>query len=99
MHRLHANTAGGRVRFVTDSSYIAIQAKMDGLGKMPHFAFTGSIGFDMYADNFYIKTFAPSVDITDGYESVIDFETSGIKEITINFPLYSNVKEFRKTPF
>ena len=93
VYRLHANTAGGRVRFVTDSSYVAIQAKMDGLGKMPHFAFTGSIGFDMYADNFYIKTFAPSVDITDGYESVIELETNELREITINFPLYSNVKE------
>ena len=93
VHILHANTAGGRVRFVTDSSYVAIQAKMDGLGKMPHFAFTGSIGFDMYADNFYIKTFAPTVDITDGFESVIELETNELREITINFPLYSNVKE------
>jgi len=93
VHILHANTAGGRVRFVTDSSYVAIVAKMDGLGKMPHFAFTGSIGFDMYADNFYIKTFAPTVDITDGFESVIELETNELREITINFPLYSNVKE------
>ena len=48
VYTLHSNTAGGRVRFVTDSTYIAIHAKMDGLGKMPHFALTGSIGFDLY---------------------------------------------------
>ena len=47
----------------------------------------------MYADNFYIKTFAPTVDITDGFESVIELETNELREITINFPLYSNVKE------
>ena len=40
--RLHANTAGGRVRFVTDSPFIAISAEMGSVGKMPHFAFTES---------------------------------------------------------
>ncbi|MBP3381612.1 MAG: hypothetical protein J6L00_03105, partial [Clostridia bacterium] len=49
VHILHAHTAGGRVRFCTDSPYIAIHAKMPALGKMPHFAFTGSIGLDMYS--------------------------------------------------
>lgn len=90
---LHTNTAGGRVKFVTDSSYVAVFAKMDGLGKMPHFAFTGSIGFDMYVGDCYIKTFVPPCDITDNYESVIDLSTNELREITINFPLYSNVKE------
>lgn len=90
---LHANTAGGRVRFVTDSPYVAIKTQMDGLGKMPHFAFTGSIGFDLYADNIYQKTFVPGCDIEDGYESLIEFKNSELREITINFPLYSNVKE------
>ena len=92
VYRLHSNTAGGRVRFVTDSTYIAINAEMDGLGKMPHFAFTGSIGFDLYVGNEYIKTFVPPCDITDGYESIIEFDTKEMREITINFPLYSNVK-------
>ncbi len=93
VHFLHANTAGGRIRFVTDSTYVAINAKMDRLGKMPHFAYTGSIGFDLYADNRYYKTFVPPMDITDGYESVMEFPTKETREITINFPLYSNVNE------
>ncbi len=89
---LHTNTAGGRVRFKTDSEYIAINAEMDGLGRMSHFAFTGSIGFDLYEDNNYIKTFVPPFSIIDGYESIIEFKDSNLREITINFPLYSNVK-------
>ena len=32
VYALHSNTAGGRVKFVTDSPYIAIHVKMDGLG-------------------------------------------------------------------
>ena len=45
---LHSNTAGGRVRFRTDSPYVAIHAEMPSVGKMPHFALTGSAGFDLY---------------------------------------------------
>ena len=45
---LYTYTAGGRIRFNSNSSSVAVVAKMDGLGKMPHFAFTGSIGFDLY---------------------------------------------------
>ncbi len=93
VYALHSNTAGGRVRFATNSSYVAIFAKMDGLTKAPHFAFTGSIGFDLYADDYYIKTFVPSCDIEDGYESVIELKTNELREITINFPLYSNITE------
>ena len=48
VYALHANTAGGRVRFKTDSPYVAIHSKMHGIGKMPHFALTGSAGFDLY---------------------------------------------------
>jgi len=92
---LHSNTSGGRVRFVTDSSYIAISAEMCNIGKMDHFAITGSGGFDMYVrvhgrDTFN-HTFRPPYDCTDGYESIFDFKTAEMREITINFPLYSDV--------
>ena len=93
VHHLHTNTAGGRVRFKTDSPYVAISAKMCGLGKMPHFALSGSCGFDLYVDDRYYATFMPPFDITDGYESVIDLRHKGMHDITINFPLYSNVNE------
>ena len=93
VYGLHANTAGGRVRFVTDSSYIVIHAVMDNIGKMPHFPLTGSAGFDLYVDNTYKKTFVPPFDIENGYESIIDLKSKENGEITINFPLYSDVKE------
>ena len=92
---LHANTSGGRVRFKTDSSYIAIFAKMCNIGKMDHFAITGSGGFDMYiranGQDKFNSTFRPPFDFTNGYESIFEFNTSKMREITINFPLYSDV--------
>ena len=93
VYAFHSNTAGGRVRFITDSPYVAIYTQMDSLGKMSHFALTGSIGFDLYADNRYVKSFVPPFDIESGYEGIIEFEESKQRQITINFPLYSNVKE------
>ncbi len=91
VYELHANTAGGRVCFKTNSSYVAIKACMENLGKMPHFALVGSAGFDLYADNVYSGTFEPPFDIEDGFESVVELETNEMREILIDFPLYSDV--------
>lgn len=88
---LHANTAGGRVRFITDSPYIAISAKMDAIGRMNHFPLTGSAGFDLYTGTHYLGTYRPPHNIVDSFESVIDIRESGEREYTINFPLYSDV--------
>lgn len=68
VYSLHANTAGGRVRFKTNSKYVAIRAIMkDGLTRTPHFALTGSAGFDLYAEKIYMGTYYPPLDSTDGY--------------------------------
>lgn len=92
---LHANTAGGRVRFLTDSPYVAIHAEFDGVGKMPHFALSGSVGFDLYerknGEEVYIKTFIPPFETENSYDSLIGLTENGLHEITINFPLYSDV--------
>lgn len=95
VHRLHAHTAGGRIKFITDSPFIAIQATMPAITKSPHFALTGSAGFDLYVGRKgeYFGSFRPPFDISDGYESVIRFPDSAEREITINFPLYSEVSE------
>ena len=93
VYALHANTAGGRVRFKTNSPYVAIHAVMPSVGKMPHFALTGSAGFDLYVGERYAATFVPPFDIRGGYESVIRFDSSVMREITVNFPLYSEVAE------
>ncbi len=98
VEKLHSNTAGGRVRFTTDSEYIAIKAVMDNIEKMSHCALTGCAGFDMYENTSshrrYMGTFIPPYDITDGYRSFKHFGERKKRDITINFPLYSDVKEF-----
>ena len=89
---LHANTAGGRARFSTDSPYLALHAITPAPGRMPHFAFTGSAGFDVYVNNVYYKTFLPSM-TGETVDGVIDFADAGPREITVHFPLYSDVTQ------
>lgn len=97
VHTLHAHTAGGRVRFCTDSPYVAIHVKMPDVQKHAHFPFTGSIGLDLYVkqdgEDVFVKTYVPPVDITDGYESVIEVGNGGMREYTLDMPLYSAVSE------
>ena len=95
VYRLHTNTAGGRVKFITNSPYIAIKAMMPVVGKFSHMALTGSAGFDLYVGKKeeFVSTFVPPFDISDGYESVIRFDEWEEREITVNFPLYSDVAE------
>lgn len=90
---LHTMCAGGRVRFKTDSSFVFIKAEMDGILRSSHIPLTGSSGFDMYADKLYAGTFVPPYDMKDGYESKIILGESKEREITVNFPTYSQVKE------
>lgn len=89
---LSRNTAGGRVRFRTNSKTFAIYYEGD-MGQMPHFAYTGSCGFDIYFGMTYSGTFVPQDYKTTGYERLIEFADGGMKEVTINMPLYSEVEK------
>ena len=97
VHFLHSNTAGGRVRFKTDSATVRIVAKMGNTGRMQHFAFTGSVGFDLYEktdDGYnYISTYVPPFEVNGDFEGSIGLECKKLRDLTINFPLYSDVCE------
>lgn len=90
---LHANTSGGRVRFVTDSPYVAIHAMLDGVELMPHMPLTGSCGLDLYVDRAYYGTFVPPADLRDGFDHILEFQDAKPREILIHMPLYCNVKQ------
>ncbi len=68
--QLNLHTAGGRVRFSTNSRYVAIKAIMSQVNPMPHMPLSGSAGFDVFIDegssSRYCGTFMPPVDMKDG---------------------------------
>ncbi len=92
---LHAHCAGGRVRFVTDSAYIGVEARLGAVGKMSHFALTGSAGFDLYCGQRHLATFQPPFSITDRLFGQTLLPQRGLRELTLDLPLYSEVREIR----
>lgn len=91
--KLHIRCTGGRVRFRTDSPFVAIRAEMDPIKPSAHTGLTGAVGFDLYAGGRHVKAFAPPLDIADGYESQIDLLFTGMQEMVIYFPLYAGVQK------
>ncbi|MBR7098476.1 MAG: hypothetical protein IKC59_03595 [Clostridia bacterium] len=96
---LNYNTAGGRVRFSTDSQYVAIRAIMPSISHMSHFAMTGSSSFDLFIDDpasgisRFHRPFRIDPSAKGGYESIIKFETRRTRYFTVNFPTYSSVRD------
>ena len=97
VYALHTNTAGGRVRFLTNSSRIAIRVKMPGKCLMPDQALLGSSGFDLYVTengiSRYLRSFMPPIDMEHGYDSMVWLPDHQLRDITINFPLYDCVDQ------
>ena len=100
VYNLSKRTAGGRVRFTTDSPYVAIKTVQPPAGTMAHMPLTGHAGFDLYIDSEYCRSFVPPATLQtgNGYESVIDVtpeQKAGVAlhTFTINFPLYHDVYE------
>lgn len=98
VHDLSTHTSGARLRFRTDSPYVAIKAELAERGAMPHMPLSGSHGFDLYVfdgkRDLYQGSFIPPYDSMNSYESVVRFSDARMREITIHFPLYNGVKEF-----
>ena len=104
---LYTNTAGARLRFTTDSTFIAIGATYASKGVHPGAILKVPIGglcFDMYVDGKFHQPMQPikqtrrgcvtSFDIEDGrFESCAGFGEKRMREITLNFPSFVNISE------
>ncbi len=96
--KLSRESAGGRVRFSTDSPYILIKAVMPVVGRNSHMTLAMSAGFDLYEDyksgeSRYHRVFMPPYDMDGGYEQIIRFGSRKMRHFTINFPIHSVVSE------
>ncbi len=87
--KLRIYTAGGRIRFVTDSPRVALVAVYSYIYNACHMPLTGGAGFDLYVDDSYYATFVPPFGMNKGYEAVANFGSSEKRLITINMPTYS----------
>ena len=91
------HTAGGRVRFSTDSEYVAIKCDWLRTTRFSHLSVMGCSGFDMYIDtdapgvSNFAGIFTPPYGVTEGYEAIIRFPDRRKRYVTINFPSYNRV--------
>ena len=94
--KLCRESAGGRVRFATDSPYIAIRAKFRVVGHSSHLTQLNSSGFDLYIDgefgSRYVREFRMPYDMVDRYEQIIHLERGEMRSYTVNFPIHSVVE-------
>ena len=95
---LSTNTAGGRVRFKTDSKRIAVIAKYSVHSKIAtwsHFAPTGYAGLDLFEGKNFLGCFVPPHDMPNkAYESVITLGGDRCeRELTIHLPIYADLSD------
>lgn len=94
VNRLHTRTAGCRVRFKTNSPYVAIHTEMAAHSPMPHMAFVGIMGYDLYikkdGEQLYRGSFRPPIPLQNAYQGKVALP-EGEWEVTVNFPLYNPV--------
>lgn len=94
--KLARESAGGRVRFATDSPYIAIRAKFLAVGRSPRMTLTGTAGFDLYMDgefgSRFLKEFRMPYEMEDSYEQLLKTYGNTMRTFTINFPLHAVVE-------
>ena len=97
VEKLSQESAGGRVRFTTDSPYIAIRATFRVVGRSSHLTMVSSAGFDLYMDDDfgsrYMKEFRMPIDMENSYEQIAQIKPRpGMHAYTINFPVHAVVE-------
>ena len=90
---LGRHTAGGRIRFATDSPFIAYRAQLRYTGSMSHMPLTGSAGTDVFVDGRSVTTFRPTDDTQEWYDGFVEYLPEKMKQIEMGLPLYNGVKQ------
>ena len=93
--RLYTNPSGGRVRFATDSRYIAVRVRVPYVARRTIMPLLTTAGIDVYARedgrDVYQTSIRPPRDMTDGYESIAYLPDRRMREVTLYLPLYNDV--------
>ena len=96
------DTSGGRVRFSTNSRYIALQALLPVIPTWGDYTGKENASFEIYVDTndgrTLVHTIEPSSKLASGrtnytLEGIVDLGTDEIRNITIYMPLLNPVKE------
>jgi len=98
--QLADHTAGGQIRFQSDSSFLSVRVKLKDKANMSHMPATGQCGIDCYVDSpdtivplQYCNTTKYETTLTE-YECALFTDwKSTMRNIVLNLPLYQGVEE------
>lgn len=89
------NSAGGRVRFSTDSPVITVKCKIPQSWRMSHMTDAGSAGFDLYSccdgTQRFVGAFIPQRANTPEYTSTLKLATGKMRDFVLDMPLFSSI--------
>jgi lysophospholipase L1-like esterase len=90
-------TAGGQLRFQTDSQRLSLRVRLSAPANMVHMPATGQCGFDLYAGapgrQRYLNTTKYDQKQANYDVVLLDLPTREMRNITLYFPLYQGVQE------
>ena len=90
-------TAGGQIRFRTDSTCLALRVELSAPAGMYHMPATGQCGFDCYIGEPGSQRYAATTRYDHkekAYECVLlRFPKREMRTVTLNFPLYQGVEQ------
>ncbi len=93
------HTAGGQVRFRTDSKRILVRVELMERSGMYHMPATGQSGFDLYVRQGDIQRYLRTTRFphdTIRYEvELLNMDEKQIRDYTLNFPLYNGVNSLK----
>ena len=95
---LYLHTAGGRIKFKTDSTTLAVRAEMHNRSLFSHQPAIGTAGFDVYEKDakrgeVYVSSFKPPIEVITNYEGKVNLGEKRMRELTLTLPLYSGIKK------
>ncbi len=90
------HTAGGRVRFSTDSKTLTLIVEYDGLEIMSHMAISGCCGFALCEngeEEVLVRGIYPLYTEQEGFVRKVELVGEGMRDYTLHFPLYQGIKK------
>lgn len=92
-------TAGGQIRFSTDSKRILVRVELRNKSGMYHMPATGQSGFDLYMDDEgiqrYVRTTRFPHDTLSYQAELFNTDENRLRTFTLNFPLYNGVNSLQ----
>ncbi len=92
---INFNTAGIRVKFCTDSPYVAIKAIYPQVSKMNNMPLSGSAGFDLYkiisGKYIFVGEKHPDFSVTTEFEGLFSLKSTKLTDYVINLPPYNGL--------